>query len=377
MTEDVFCVAGLIIVYLISGSLLEGLTGLRCRPGFTLVGRWCFSVQLEPTSMLNSSEICHKQGAHMAVLDSREKEEVLVNYIEQMEFFNISQGRQELYKIAKMEWDVQTEKNKFCEDFKRYGSQSTSYRHIPNAKIPIGSPPHLRANLSTPQGFSLKLSSIPGAGMGAWTDQFVPRYTILGVYEGVIHTRDSDDDLYSWQVDKQGSNGTYVIDAADPSCSNWLRFVNSPTKVSEENVIPVSCEGIIFYMTTRDVEPGTELLVWYGDSYGRFLGVNRIHPEYDLNGSVAFRANVLTFSDDDVLVFDDWTPVTYQNWLENDSEDKDGSVAVDPIFGLLLTYHHDDQWHWVPERNYTYYTGPEGLQLPFFCEDSSYIPEVG
>ena len=80
------------------------------------------------------------------------------------------------------------------------------------------------------------------------------------------------------QVDKQGSNGTYVIDAADPSCSNWLRFVNSPTKVSEENVIPVSCEGIIFYMTTRDVEPGTELLVWYGDSYGRFLGVNRIHP---------------------------------------------------------------------------------------------------
>ena len=99
--------------------------------------------------------------------------------------------------------------------------------------------------------------------------------------------------------------------------------------------------------------------------------------EYDLNGSVAFRANVLTFSDNDVLVFDDWTPVTYQNWLENDSDDKDGSVAVDPIFGLLLTYHHDDQWHWVAERNYTYYTAPEGLQLPFFCEHSSYIPEVG
>ena len=80
------------------------------------------------------------------------------------------------------------------------------------------------------------------------------------------------------QVHMQGSNGTYVIDVADSSCSNWLRFVNLPTKVSEENVILVSCKGIIFYMTTRDVEPGTELLVWYGDSYGRFLGVNRIHP---------------------------------------------------------------------------------------------------
>ena len=79
-------------------------------------------------------------------------------------------------------------------------------------------------------------------------------------------------------MDKQGSNGTYVIDAADPACSNWLRFVNSPTTHTEENVPPVPCAGIVFYMTSRDVEPGTELLVWYGDGYGRFLGVNRIHP---------------------------------------------------------------------------------------------------
>ena len=80
------------------------------------------------------------------------------------------------------------------------------------------------------------------------------------------------------QVHKQDSNRTHVIDAADPSCSNRLRFVNSPTKGSEENAVPVSCEEIIFYMTTRDVEPGTELLLWYGDSNGRFVGVNRILP---------------------------------------------------------------------------------------------------
>ena len=48
--------------------------------------------------------------------------------------------------------------------------------------------------------------------------------------------------------------------------------------------------------------------------------------EYHLNGSVAVRANVLSLGDNDVLVFDDWTPVTCQNWLENDSDDKDGSV---------------------------------------------------
>ena len=87
---------------------------------------------------------------------------------------------------------------------------------------------------------------------------------------------------------------------------------------------------------------------------------------------MAFRANVLTFSDPDALVFDDRTPVTYQNWLEDDDSDN-SSREVDQTFGLLLIYHHDNQWHWVVERNYTYYTGAPGLQLPFVCEDSSYI----
>ena len=34
------------------------------------------------------------------------------------------------------------------------------------------------------------------------------------------------------QVDKQGSNGMYVIDATDSSCSNWLRLFNASYKVS-------------------------------------------------------------------------------------------------------------------------------------------------
>ncbi|XP_062589909.1 uncharacterized protein LOC134251505 [Saccostrea cucullata] len=172
-------------------------------------------------------------------------------------------------------------------------------------------------------------------------------------------------------VDKQGTNGTYNIDAENPACSNWLRFVNSPAKYQQENVIPITCEGIIFYMTSRGVKPGEELLVWYGDGYGRFLGVNRIHPEVDLNGSFVFRAYVLTFDNNERLIFDSWKPVTYQNWNPND----EGETAVDPILGLLLTYHNDSRWRWVTEklhRNYTYYTGEDRLKLPFICEDSPF-----
>lgn len=54
----------------------------KCRPGFVRVDQWCFSFYTEPTSMLQSSDVCHQHGAHMAVLDSQEKEKALTDYIE-------------------------------------------------------------------------------------------------------------------------------------------------------------------------------------------------------------------------------------------------------------------------------------------------------
>ncbi|XP_048766887.2 uncharacterized protein LOC125673957 [Ostrea edulis] len=128
-------------------------------------------------------------------------------------------------------------------------------------------------------------------------------------------------------------------------------------------------------MASRDIEPGTELLVCCGNSYGSYLGLNRIHPENDPNGSFAFRAYVLTFDDNDRLIFDNWAPVTYQNWFLNTEDEAD--TPVDHIFGVLLTFHHDEQWRWVAKRNYSYYTGEEGLKLPFICEHSAFHVEPG
>ncbi|XP_048748734.2 uncharacterized protein LOC125660940 [Ostrea edulis] len=375
MSRGVPIAAGVLLTWVVIGLIAENITPFKCRQGFAKVSRWCFYFHTEPTSMLNSSEICFDQGAHMAVLDSKEKEKAITTFIEDMNFFNLIQERDKLHQIARSDWDTEIQRREFCEDYKIHGLQSPKYRFISNAKIPLGSPPHHRANLTTPTGFSVKLSSIPGAGMGAFADIFVPKYTILGMYEGQTHTRDTSADLYSWQVDMQETNGTYIIDASDPACSNWLRFFNAPSSYEQENVVPVSCAGTIFYMASRDIEPGTELLVWYGDSYGRYLGVNRIHPENDLNGSFAFRANVLTFDDNDRLIFDNWAPVTYQNWFLNTEDEAD--TPVDHIFGLLLTYHHDEQWRWVAERNYSYYTGEEGLKLPFICEHSPFHVEPG
>lgn len=86
----------------------------------------------------------------------------------------------------------------------------------------------------------------------------------------------------------------YYIDASGPHISNWLRFVNCPNIRVEQNLWPftrkiikvhdiqwqymyeVVCidRGEIFYVAIEDIEVGEELLVYYGHSYARKLGID-------------------------------------------------------------------------------------------------------
>lgn len=79
-------------------------------------------------------------------------------------------------------------------------------------------------------------------------------------------------------MDKLGANGSYFIDVMPLDCSNWLRYVNAMRNFQEENAQPVLCAGLFFYITTKDVTPGTELMVRYGDNYRLHLNVSRVHP---------------------------------------------------------------------------------------------------
>ena len=68
---------------------------------------------------------------------------------------------------------------------------------------------------------------------------------------------------------------THFIDGGDPDTSNWLRFINCPNHISEENVMMHTCFGRVYYQTTVDLSPGSELLVYYGDDYAEDnLGIN-------------------------------------------------------------------------------------------------------
>ncbi|XP_028912955.1 histone-lysine N-methyltransferase PRDM9-like, partial [Ornithorhynchus anatinus] len=52
-------------------------------------------------------------------------------------------------------------------------------------------------------------------------------------------------------------------------------YVNCARDEEEQNLVAFQYRGGIYYRTCQPVPPARELLVWYGDEYGRELGIER------------------------------------------------------------------------------------------------------
>ncbi|KAE8740700.1 hypothetical protein FOCC_FOCC013792 [Frankliniella occidentalis] len=119
---------------------------------------------------------------------------------------------------------------------------------VADTEVAVGHPD--RALLTVPPQLAVLVSKIPGAGLGVWTREAVPRRIL------------------------RGGKRTHCVDALDMTTSNWMRFVNCARHSGEENVVPYQLGGRLYYRTVRDVPANTELLTWYGDSYARDLGIS-------------------------------------------------------------------------------------------------------
>nr|XP_022321232.1 uncharacterized protein LOC111123277 [Crassostrea virginica] len=334
----------------------------RCKEGFVNVEKWCFSFHLDGASFSKSREFCNEIGGEMVVLDSKEKEEVLTDYIEDQGFTYkaLIQRREDLLRSHHRLKITDIHGDRYCDFFKKYkDSKPTKDLYLPNAQIPVESDEENRANLTTPPGISVKLSSLPGAGLGAWATESFPVNSVLGLYEGEEFLDDGEF-LYGWIINSDDESLSHFVDAESPARSNWLRYVNCARNEQEENIHPVFCEDLVFYMTSKDVAPNTELLTWYGNWYGKKLGINRVHPEDDLDFDDVFyiRVSSLRQTNPGKYCFHDNTTVTYTNWIPKryyKTREREYWGDVFEPFGLLLSY-YDGQWRWVPEKDYSYFT---------------------
>ena len=65
----------------------------------------------------------------------------------------------------------------------------------------------------------------------------------------------------------------YYINGKNEQFANWMRYVNCSRNEEEQNMIAYQFHGKIFYRVYKDVEAGTEFLVWYGEEYAGELGI--------------------------------------------------------------------------------------------------------
>ena len=65
---------------------------------------------------------------------------------------------------------------------------------------------------------------------------------------------------------------SHFVDGRGAS-GNWMSLVKCARFPEEQNLVAVQAAGQIFYEACKEVAPGQELLVWYGDCYVQFLGI--------------------------------------------------------------------------------------------------------
>ena len=57
--------------------------------------------------------------------------------------------------------------------------------------------------------------------------------------------------------------------------SNWMRYVNCARNEAEQNLIAYQYRGQIYYRSIKEIQPGKELLVYYGEEYAKGVGYRR------------------------------------------------------------------------------------------------------
>ncbi|XP_071373870.1 PR domain zinc finger protein 14 [Centroberyx affinis] len=103
----------------------------------------------------------------------------------------------------------------------------------------------------------------------------IQKATRFGPFQGkLVNTSEIktyDDNTLMWEVFENGRL-SHFVDGRGGS-GNWMSLVKCARFPEEQNLIAVQVQGQIFYEVCKEIRPGQELLVWYGDCYMQFLGI--------------------------------------------------------------------------------------------------------
>ncbi|KAJ8285255.1 hypothetical protein GJAV_G00024700 [Gymnothorax javanicus] len=131
-----------------------------------------------------------------------------------------------------------------------------------------------------PREVCLCTSTVPGLGYGICAAQRIPQGTWIGPFQGVPLPLDKApaggpprNTRHLWEIYDQEGTLQHFIDGNEPSKSSWMRYIRCARHCGEQNMMVVQYRSCIFYRACMDIPRGTELLVWYNDSYTSFFGI--------------------------------------------------------------------------------------------------------
>lgn len=88
------------------------------------------------------------------------------------------------------------------------------------------------------------------------------------------------------------SDSAMVLDCRDEEASNWLMFVKRARYSKEQNLVVYQQDNNIYFVTIKDIEPGTELLYWYASEYAQLLGKSSSTPKPAFRDSIRPKCTV-------------------------------------------------------------------------------------
>ena len=65
----------------------------------------------------------------------------------------------------------------------------------------------------------------------------------------------------------------HYVDGKDENTSSWMRFICCARHKGEQNLFAFQYNKEIYYRAFNDIPGGTELLVWYEDTYPQYMGI--------------------------------------------------------------------------------------------------------
>ena len=129
--------------------------------------------------------------------------------------------------------------------------------------------PYLQRGFAEDRRIYVSLVS-PEMGYGAFAEVYIPAWTVIGEYTGIITNKKFNTD-YAWiyhsePKDLTGQPMKLRVNAR--TCGNLLRFINHSDYPNCSVVhVPFENRWRTIYLTNRHIMPGQEFTVFYGNHY--------------------------------------------------------------------------------------------------------------